>query len=125
MSDSNVLYALEDRCLYIKLTGEIRHTVCSGFDALIQQSIQMDQADRFVVDLRETQYLDSTTLGIIARMARHMQNKSKGKPVIISTNDDVNQILNSVQFGSVTEIVTDLKHLPDQYLESDTFMKKS
>lgn len=117
MDQNDVLYVLENRCLYLNMIGEIRHTLCVGLDTLIRQLIQQDQVDKFVVDLRQASFLDSTSLGIIARMARDMHSKSSDKPILISTNEDVNQILNSVQFNSITQIVKNWDNLPDQYYE--------
>lgn len=115
MDPNDILYVLENRCLFLKLVGEIRHTHCIEFDSLIQNVIQQDLADEFVVDLRQATFLDSTSLGIIARLARHTQKKSLDKPILISTNEDVDQILSSVQFNEITQIVEKRDNLPAQY----------
>jgi hypothetical protein len=60
---------------------------------------------------------------MIARMARYMKKKSDDKLVLISINEDINQILNSVQFGSVANIVEKWKNLPEQFFESELFAK--
>jgi len=125
MATGKILYALENRTLYIRLNGEIRHTICAGFDTLISQSIQMDQADKLVVDLRQATFLDSTTLGIIARKARYVQKKSGEKPVIISTNTEINHILDSVQFNILAKIVTDWETFPDHFFESENILNQN
>ena len=125
MDQNDILYVLENRCLYLNMVGEIRHTLCVGLDTLIRQMIQQNQVDKFVVDLRQTSFLDSTSLGIIARMAKHMQNNSSDKPILISTNDDIDQILNSVQFNTIAQIVTSWDNLPEQYIEIDIHPKET
>ena len=63
MDQNKVLYALENRCLYLKMIGSIRHTVCTNLDSIVRQVIDQDQVDQFVVDLRSAVFLDSTSLG--------------------------------------------------------------
>jgi anti-anti-sigma factor len=123
MDQDKVLYAIENRCLYLKMTGAIRHLHCASLDTLLREVTEQDQVDTFVVDLRQATYLDSTSLGMIARMARYMKKKSDDKLVLISINEDINQILNSVQFGSVANIVEKWKNLPEQFFESELFAK--
>ena len=115
MNPNDIVYVLKNRCLYLNLIGEIRHTLCINLDSLIQNIIQQDKMDKAVVDLRQARFLDSTSLGIIARIARHMHKKSPDKPVLISTNEDINQILDSVQFNEIAQIVDHWDSLPDQY----------
>ena len=115
MDQNKILYAIENRCLYLNFTGKIRHTVCTSLDLLIRNSVEQDEVDKFVIDLRSAIYLDSTSLGLLARMARYMKNKSDEKLIIISTNEDVNQILNSVQFGSIANIIDKWNNLPEKF----------
>jgi len=124
MERNKIFYAIKNRCLYLKLSGTIRHTSCASLEILIRNGIEQEEIDKFVVDLRPATYLDSTSLGLLARMARHMREKSGDKLILISTNEDVNQILSSVQFGSVADIVDRWKNLPEEFLESEQFTKQ-
>lgn len=101
------------------MSGAIRHTLCTNLDILICNVIRQEEVDEFVIDLRPATYLDSTSLGLIARMARYMKDKSDEKLVIISLNEDVNQILNSVQLDSIANIVDSWKNLPEQFIDSE------
>ncbi|MEJ2545826.1 MAG: STAS domain-containing protein [Calditrichaceae bacterium] len=124
MDQNDVVYTIENQCLFLKMLGSIRHTVCSNLDALTRKVIKQDEVDKFVIDLRETTYLDSTSLGIIARMARYAKGKSGQKIVLVSINEDVNQILNSEQFGSIAKIVENWDKLPEKYFKSELFLKE-
>lgn len=123
MDQNKVLYAIENRCLYLKMTGAIRHLQCASLDVLFRKVTEQDQVNKFVVDLRQATYLDSTSLGMIARMARYMKKKSDDKLVLISINKDVNQILNLVQFSSVANIVDKWENLPEKFFETDQIIK--
>lgn len=123
MDQNKIIYAIENRCLYLKMIGAIRHLQCASLDVLFHKVTEQDQVDKFVVDLRQATYLDSTSLGMIARMARYMRKKSDDKLVLISIDKDVNQILNSVQFGSVANIVDKWKNLPEKYFETSLITK--
>jgi len=124
MDNNKVLYTIKNRCLYLNMTGAIRHTLCSSLDILVRKVIEQEEVDKFVIDLRPATYLDSTSLGLIARMARHMKEKSSEKLVLISTNDDVNQILTSVQFSSIANIFDKWKDLPEKFLEVEVFAEE-
>ena len=124
MDQNNVLYAIENRCLYLVMTGAVRHTLCTNLDILLRKVMDKDDVDKFVIDLRPATYLDSTSLGLIARMARYMNKKKSGRLVLISTNDDVNQILNSVQFESIATIVDNWKNLPDTFCETEDYSEQ-
>ncbi|HES59304.1 MAG: STAS domain-containing protein [Calditrichaceae bacterium] len=119
-----IMFAIDNRCLYLKMMGAIRHTLCASLDILIRNLIEQSTIDKFVIDLRPAVYLDSTSLGLIARMARHMKTKTNEKIVLISTNADVNEILSSVQFGSIANIVDTWENLPEPFYETELFAEQ-
>ena len=97
--DQILFYQSADRCVF-KFIGEIRHTLCSGFDTALDQTIKTNTKS-FIVDLINATYLDSTTLGLIAKIARHTHERNYPKPTIFSTNENVNMILYSMGFDDI------------------------
>jgi hypothetical protein len=59
----------------------------------------------FVVDLDETQAIDSTMLGVVARIANRMRKDGGPRVTIICGRDDIAELLESVGFDEVFHIV--------------------
>jgi len=61
-----------------------------------------------IIDLTETQCIDSTSLGQLAKISILYKEKYGQLPTIISTQDDINRILLSMGFDQVFYIVHEL-----------------
>ncbi|MCC5827206.1 STAS domain-containing protein [Alkalimonas sp.] len=107
MSDEQILFAcLQDHC-YFKLTGELRYTNAIGMDDLIEQLFEQEQpaCAQVVVDLNEASFIDSTHIGLLASLARHCQQHQLPRPVLFSTNTEINQLLQGLCLDSVFDFV--------------------
>jgi anti-anti-sigma factor len=60
-----------------------------------------------VFDLSEAENLDSTNLGLLARVADRVQCKCGARSVIVSPRDDINCVLSSMGFDQIFTIVDD------------------
>jgi len=109
MNEGRILYARKGRQCFIKLIGEVRHTVSPGFDALIDKMFLGDEADTFIIDLNETVYIDSTNLGLLAKIARRLMDKSGARPIIVSGQQDVNTVLKSMGFDEVFVLIEECR----------------
>jgi hypothetical protein len=58
-----------------------------------------------IVDLTETKGIDSTALGLLAKMAIQLRNRFNVKPSIISTNLDITKILKGMSFDIIFDII--------------------
>jgi len=116
LSEGRYLYTVKDNKYYIKLVGTFRYDISSGFNKFLNDILINNHCMDFLIDLTETEYLDSTNLGLIARIARYM-NKSGRKAKIISVNEDVNKILCSVGFDEVFIIVDKYEAVEDTFNE--------
>jgi len=105
MSDGRVLHARQGRNCIIKMTGQVRHTVSAGLDAVIRAAIDSGETERFIIDLTETEYIDSTNLGLLARIARVQWERGRPKPIIASTNPEVTLVLTSMGFDEAFVII--------------------
>ncbi len=89
--------------------GEIRHTLCVALDRYINTLLKNEELLGFVIDLTETDSIDSTNLGILARLARSAQRESLPKVTIISDRPSITEILEAVGFDRVFTIVQELE----------------
>jgi anti-anti-sigma factor len=105
MAEPAYLFTRYDSILFFKFTGELKYTHSVGFDYFLEQLMEKNDFDHAVFDLTEAEYIDSTNLGLMAKLAVFMKKQDKPVPTIISTNDNINQILESVNFGSFFKII--------------------
>lgn len=100
-----ILQAEKQGIYVLKFIGEIRLNLCSTLDNLVE-SITSDPAFKTVViDLTETEVIDSTTLGLLAKIAMAANKQSHFLPTLISTNPDITRIITSMGFDRIFIIV--------------------
>ncbi len=101
MSKCKILQAERSGVYVLKLVGEVRLNLCSTIDAAIEAMTSDPDFASIVVDLSETTLIDSTTLGLLARLAIQAKQKSHFLPSIISTNPDITRIITTMGFENV------------------------
>lgn len=100
-----ILQAEQQGIYVLKFIGEIRLNLCSTLDSLVESITQDPNFKTVVVDLTETEIIDSTTLGLLAKIAMAAYKRSKFLPTLISTNPDVTRIAMSMGFNKIFIIV--------------------
>lgn len=101
MSRCKILQAECSGVYVLKLVGEVRLTFCSAIDSAIEKLADDPEFATLVVDLSETTLIDSTTLGLLAKLAIKAKQRSHFLPSIISTNPDITRLLQTMGFESV------------------------
>lgn len=89
----------------LRYLGDVRHTLCMALDRYLEQLLQRPDLRGFVVDLTAAEGVDSTNLGLLARLARAMQKAGLPRVTLISTQPDINELLIAVGFDDVFDIV--------------------
>lgn len=117
MNDCKILQA-EERGIYVlKFIGEVRLNLCSTLDQIIDEMVNNPEFRTVVVDLTETEVIDSTTLGLLAKIAMASEEQSHFLPTLITTNPDVTRIIHSMGFDQIFLIVrepaSDLEELEE------------
>lgn len=108
MSQGSIFYAIADNHYVIKFVGEVRLTLCTSLDAHLETVLSSNQCDRVLVDLTEATCLDSTTFGLIAKLAIRAKNNAFPTPVLVSTHDDVTGTLLSMGFDHIFVLLDSL-----------------
>lgn len=104
MTKPVIKYAIDNRCCYLKLQGDIRYSSGIGFDKFSKEMFTEDAVDSVIIDMNKTKFIDSTNLGILASIANSLYNSKGNKPVIISSNNDITLILKSMGFDQFFDI---------------------
>ncbi len=106
MSDeAKFLMAVNDDKYFIKIVGNAKYTNCNDFGILVNEILNKKECEDILVDLRETQFMDSTNLGLLAKLAGYIFTKFERKMTIISTDKDINDLLVNTGFDQIMLIV--------------------
>ena len=108
MDAGKILVAQSQGIYIVKFVGDVRLNLCSTLDKYTDQMFESDAFKTVIIDLSETQCIDSTSLGQLAKISILYKEKYGQVPTIVSTNDDINRILNSMGFDKVFYIVHEL-----------------
>lgn len=108
MTDSGKILAAEiNNVPILKLMGDVRVLMSSSMDQYFSSLYRRAVLDSVLVDLTETTTIDSTTLGLLAKMSIQLRNRFNIMPTIVSTNPDITKILMSMSFDLICRIVNE------------------
>lgn len=110
MSSGTIQFAEQNGTFILKFVGEVRLTLCSVLDATIEKIFNASNFSTIVIDLTETSSIDSTTLGLLAKLSILSRQKVGLLPTVVTTHPDITRLLESMGFDQVFNIVT--KPLP-------------
>jgi len=96
--------------VYLRFTGVIRYSQCAGLEIYINQLFRDSNFTDIAIDLEKAEMLDSTALGLLARISIEYKEMSNKKPVIFLHNGELAQILKRVCFDQVFNIVSKPKN---------------
>jgi len=105
MSTGHVEYASLDGTHIFKLIGEVRAQSCISLDKLLARIEQQKNVTGAIVDLTQTTFIDSTVLGILAKLGLKLKQVHHIQAVMLSTNPDITTLANSMGLGQVFVIL--------------------
>ena len=107
MDKGKVLYASHNDVHVLRFIGDIRYTLSPSIDRFLEEIFASSKPAGFVIDLTETDSIDSTNLGLLAHLATRMQRLDAQRVTIVSNRADINSVLNSMALDEVFDIVED------------------
>ena len=105
MNEGKYQFADNDKFYIIKMSGNLKYTGSGGFDTFIENIFSKIEDKDMLIDLTEAQYLDSTNLGILAKISDTMLTKFSKKTTIISSNPDITTLLTNIGFDDYFTII--------------------
>jgi anti-anti-sigma factor len=105
MGSGKVLYAADNGTYVIKLVGDVRVPLCVSLDHFIETLFNNDKPKAILIDLTDSTAIDSTALGMLAKIAIYLQDRRQHKATIISTNPDISRIISTMGFEQVFSVV--------------------
>ena len=95
----------------LKFVGDVRVTLCATVDDYLRQMFDDREFKSVLVDLSETEGIDSTSLGILAKLSIQADRRFSFVPTLVSTRPDITRILLTMGFDDVFNIIQEpLKH---------------
>ena len=106
-----ILVASHDGVYVLVFEGDVRLTLCTTVDEYLEKMFQDDGFRSVVVDLSRTDNIDSTSLGLLAKLSIQTERRFSFRPTLISTRRDITRILLSMGFDEVFDLVEEpLEH---------------
>ena len=119
MQEGLIYSALVEGRFVLKFVGDVRLTLCTTLDCHLEQSLADPSVNEVLIDLTQAEGIDSTSLGLIAKLAIKADHAGMDKPALVSTNSDITRILYTMGFDHIFVLleelppcVEDLKELP-------------
>lgn len=104
MQRGKILVADRAGAFVIKLVGDVRVTLCVAFDEYLEKMLLAGDFHSVVIDLSEAEGIDSTTLGLLAKVSIRAREKYDYRPILVSTNPSITRLIESMGFSSVFDI---------------------
>lgn len=98
-----ILVADHEGTYLLRFEGDVRLTLCVAIDEFLQKMFDAPNFTAVVVDLCKAQGLDSTSLGILAKLAKEARRKTVRLPILVCDNADVLRSLNSLGIDELFE----------------------
>lgn len=105
MEPGRILVGDHDGIYVLKFTGDVRVNLCATMDSFLRELLNREDFRAVVVDLTETEAIDSTSLGLLARLSLETQRRFGYCPTLVSTRPDITRVLQTMGFDDVFHIV--------------------
>lgn len=105
MQPGQILVADTGDTHVIKMVGDVRLTLCVSFDKFIHSLFERKSLRPIVFDLTEASAIDSTTLGLMAKIALFAREHGGTVPLVFSTNPSIDRLLETMGFDDIVELV--------------------
>jgi anti-anti-sigma factor len=126
-----ILLAEQDGVEVLKFVGDVRVSLGPTISEFVNELGQRKDIHSIIIDLTETEGIDSTTLGLMAKISLKSQETFQTLPTIVSSNEDITRILFSMGFDNVFIIVNEargevgpLGELPTQLVSEDALREQ-
>lgn len=107
MNSGKILVAKHNGVYVLKFNGDVRLTLCAALDIFLEKLVAEPELQAVFIDLSDTDGIDSTSLGFLAKISILTQKIFGWKPTIISVSEDITRLLLSMSFDQVFNIIED------------------
>ena len=105
MPDSQVFYAERQGFHGLRFVGRIGYVIGPSLESFLKKICTPRKVQGFLVDLRETESIDSTSLGLLVRLAKWTEKNGSPRVSLLSTRKDINELLFAIGFDEIFDLV--------------------
>lgn len=105
MTPGTIKIADHEGVYVIKMEGDVRLTLCLSFDEFIEGILSQESYRSVIFDLTSAQAIDSTTLGLMAKISIKATQHSHDLPLVVTDNPSITRILVSMGFDDIFRLV--------------------
>ena len=113
MQEGKILAAHHDGAYVLRLEGDVRLTLCTTIDEYFQRMFDDPEFASVWVDLCGAEGIDSTTLGMLAKLALPVEAKLGLPTVIYCCEPGINRLLKSMGFQRLFDLREELCNDPE------------
>ncbi len=117
MREGKILAARHQGAYVIRLEGDVRLSLCTTIDEYFQRMFSDPEFASVWVDLCDAEGIDSTTLGLLAKLALKVKDKFGFQPAIFSCDPGINRLLKSMGFQRLFELHEESCSNPEEISE--------
>ena len=114
MREGKILAASHDGAYVIRLEGDVRLTLCTTIDDYFDKMFDDPAFASVWVDLCGAEGLDSTTLGLLAKLALTVKERFGFQPAIYSCDPGINRLIKSMGFQRLFELREEVCGEPEE-----------
>ncbi|MDG1494716.1 MAG: STAS domain-containing protein [Porticoccaceae bacterium] len=111
MSTGKIFVADEQGNYLIKFIGDVRVTLCGSLNRHIDRIFGSNDVQRVVVDLLEADGLDSTTLGLMAKLGLHCRKAYAIDVQVFCQNPSILRTLDCMGFDELFDIYQEVPNI--------------
>jgi len=89
----------------VRFSGDVRLTISASFDHYIEKMLGDPEYHSVLVDLSQAIAIDSTSLGVLAKLSIMVQEAGQNMPTLVCGAVDILRILHNMGFDDVFAIV--------------------
>ncbi|MBT8149161.1 MAG: anti-anti-sigma factor [Pseudomonadales bacterium] len=104
MQSGEVLAGCVEQIFYLRFTGDVRLPWCVSLEDYCNHVLQNKAVDSLLVDLSQSENLDSTTLGILAKIGIAAKSKLGSVPSIYLDDAGIERLLASMGFTAIFNV---------------------
>lgn len=130
MTDLNaqIFFGTQENSDVLKITGCLRFNQCAPLDNFLKKTLQKKLAHPLLVDLSQTELLDSTALGLLAQIAMQYERVNHQQPELYCPENDLNKVLLSMSLEQLFHFVSKAplaQNLPELSVKSDALQTQT
>lgn len=107
--EGRATYASSDGTYVLRLQGALRHTLGHALEAFIDRVFARSDFKNLVIDLGDAESIDSTILGLLAKVANLQRKRGGDKPLLYSPRADINAVFASICLDDFFAACTDVQ----------------